>query len=334
MSGGGGSGGGGQNTVTQTQQIPEWQKDFILENEKIAGGLAQRPYQNYEGQLIAGFTPTQEQGITSTGQAANAYKPNLGQAENLAYGATQSYLPALGYAMNNTQGAKTWGQASPEEQGAYMNPYVMQSLAPQMQQLDLQQAKNRMAINREATQSGAFGDARNAVNSRLNDYFNDIERQSVVGQGYNRAYDTGVSAFQQGQQQQLAQGAQMANLGGLSQQLLLAPSQQYASLADMQQQMGLRGGQAQFNMGTQQQQLQQQQLAAAYQNFMNQVNWPSEQLNLRIAAAANSPYSTINQTTLAPSNATAMNVGAFGALAGGLGSLLNSGGGGGVYGGT
>lgn len=408
MSGGGGSGGGGQNTVTQTQSIPEWQKDFVIQNEQIAAGLASRPYQNYNGQLIANFTQDQQTGMGMTRQAAQEYRQPLGNAYDVAQRAPQAGAPYLAGASNafggvpgwafphlstagtlttaapgsmnpflqaaqgyTGAGGRTWAQMAPGEQQQYMDPFVMQALQPQLAQLDIQRAQNQKGIDRGATSAGAFGDARHGVQGAMNDFYGDVTRAGVIGQGMSDAYRTGLQAFGQGQQQQLAAGQQFANMGGMQAQTLLNAGQQmanigtagadtwmkqgqsYADLAAQQQQqmieqskqlgnvaqmyqnLGLGGATAMFNAGTQQQQLNQQQLAAAYQNFMNQVNWPVEQLNMRIAAAANTPYSVMNQTTLAPGNATAMNIGAFGALAGGVGSLLNNGqSGGGIYGGT
>lgn len=289
MSGGGGSS-GGSNTVTQVQQIPDWQKDFAQQNEQIAASLASRPYPTYKGDLIAGFTPQQTQGMQMTQDAANSYQPAMDSAQKMTASAAQPW---------NAQTAQQ-----------YMSPYAMAALAPQMQQLHLQQAQQRKAIGANATQAGAFGDARHGVAESLNDFYGNLAQNDLVGQGMNSAYNSGLNAFQQGQQQQLAAGGQMANIGG------------------QRQQLGLQGATAVFDAGTQQQQLKQQQLSTAYQNFLNQANWPTENLNLRIASLANSPYSMTNYTSLAPANATAMNVGAFGALAGGVGSLLNGQGGG------
>lgn len=362
MSGGGSSGGGSQNTVTQTTQIPEWQKDFAIQNEQIAASLASRPYPTYQGQLIAGFTPLQDQGIQRTMNAADSYHSDLLGGELLVGGAqgayqplvnaagqqinqaTANYQPALAQSQNYTQGAaQGWNNQAAQD---YMSPYVMQSLAPQLAQLDIKHAQNRNQIGAGANRAGAYGDARHGVADSLNNFYSDIERQGVIGQGMNSAFSNAQQAFMTDQQRQLGAGAQMGTLAQAQQQLALNPAQAYSGLAQdqnnmilntgqtaaqmgaMRQQLGLQGASSVFDAGTQQQQLQQQQLSAAYQNFMNQANWPTEQLNMRIAALANSPYSTVNQTSLAPANATAMNVGAFGALAGGVGSLLNGGAGG------
>lgn len=294
MSGGGGSA-PSQQTVTQTREIPEWQRQYAQENEAIAASLASRPFPLYEGELIAGFTPMQQAGTNMAADMSTAYQPNLGMSEQMTAGAATPWNPAA--AMQ------------------FMSPYAMAALAPQMQQLQLQQDQQRKRIGAGATAAGAYGDARHGVSESLNDFYGNLAMNDLVSQGMNTAYNTGLQAFLAQEQQQLA------------------AAQQMAQLAEMQQRLGLSGATALFGAGTQEQQLNQQLLNAAYQNFQNQVNWPVEMLNLRIAALANSPYNIVTQQSLAPGNATASNIGAFAALAGGLGSLLGGGQGGRIYGG-
>lgn len=284
-----GSSGGGNSsptsqTTTVTQQIPQFEQDFAQANQNIAASLAARPYQNYNAQMIAGFTPTQQQALGQTQQDAYGYSPSLQAAQGFT-----------------GMGAQTWGQASPQQQASYMNPYVMNSLAPQLQQLDIQQGQNRNQIAAGATQAGAFGDARHGVEDSLNNFYSGLQRGDIVGQGYNNAYNSGQQAFNTGQQQQLQAGAQFGNLAGA------------------QQQMGLQGNQALFGAGTQEQNLQQQQLNLAYQNFMNQLNYPTQQLNLRTAALTASPYDTTKTLVQPPPNATAQNIGAISSIASLLG---------------
>lgn len=284
---GGGSSGGGSQTVTQTQQIPEWEQGYAQQNQDIAASLASRPYQPYQGQLVAGLTPQQQQGLDQTSQAATSYQPDLNAAKALT-----------------ANSAQPWTAQTAQQ---YMSPYAMAAMQPQMQALQLQQAQQQHQIDANSTQAGAFGDARQGVATSLNNFYGNLAQNDLVGQGMNSAYNSGMAAFQQGQQQQLAAGQQFGNLAGA------------------QQQLGLTGADANFNAGTQQQQLNQTQLNLAYQNFMQQQQYPLQALNERIAALANSPYDTTQTLVQPPASATAMNVGAFGALAGGVGSLLNGG---------
>lgn len=277
MSGGGGS----QSTNTQVQQIPEFEQEFAKQNQNIAASLASTPYPTYQGQLIADFTPQQQQGMQMAGQAATAYQPDLGAAEGLTAASTQQW--------------------SPQAAQQYMSPYAQAALAPQIQALQIQQGLNQNKIDANATQAGAFGDARHGVQSALNDYFGGQNLANIEATGMNTAYNTGLSAFQNANQQLLGAGNQFANLGA------------------QQQGLGETGAQSLFGAGAQQQQLQQQQLTEAYNNFLNQVNWGQNQLGLRESALSNSPYNNTNYISLAPSNSSAANLGAFSSLAGLLG---------------
>lgn len=287
MSGGGGSAPASQ-TVTQVQQIPQFEQDFAQSNEDIAASIASQPYPTYQGQLIAGFTPQQTAGMNMAGQAATAYQPDVNAAENMTMNAANS----------------TWNPATAAQ---YMSPYAMAAMAPQIQQLQQQAGIQNNQLAGQATSAGAFGDARQGVQASQNNFNNNLALNDLVSQGMNTAYNTGMSAFQNAQQTELQGAGQMASLGS------------------EQQSLGETGANAMFSAGSQQQQMTQEQLTEAYNNFMNQVNWPTQGLNERIAALANTPYTQANYTSLAPSNSTAQNVGAFAGVSGLLGNLLNGG---------
>lgn len=271
---GGGDSGGGANTVTQTQQIPEYQQAFSQENQDIARALGSQPFPTYQGATVAPMNDLQRQGIQT--MAANA---NWGiDTTNAGVNATQSALGPV---------------------SQYMDPYVQSALQPQLTQLGMQQAGQQHQIDAAATGAGAFGDARHGVQSSTNDYLGQLATSGVEAQGFDQA-------FQRAQQQQ---------------QVQLAGAGQLAQMGQLQQQMGQTAGQSLWGAGSQQQQQDQQQLSQSYANFWNQVNWPQEMLNMRLSALSNSPYSTTRITTLPQTSSTAQNLGAFGALAGGIGSL-------------
>lgn len=288
-------------TVTQVQQIPQFEQDYAQQNQNIASSLASTPYPTYSGQLIAGLTPQQQQGMTQAQTASTAYQPDLSAAEGLT----------------NQAGNNQWNAQTAQQ---YMSPYAMAALQPQIQALQNNEQLQNQQLGASATQAGAFGDARQGVAQGLNNFNNNLAMNDLTAQGMNTAYTTGQSAFNAQNANQLAAGGQLSNLGS------------------QQQGLGEAGATANFNAGTQQQQLNQSQLTEAYNNFMNQVNWPTQGLNERISALGNSPYTTANYTSLAPSSATAQNLGSFASLAGGLGSLLGTSGSGssstGVFGGA
>ena len=118
---------------------------------------------------------------------------DLGQAMGLTgqtYGnlmrtAGQAGMAGQNYAMNAT---------NPYAVSSYMNPYLMNSLAPQMQLLGQQQAQQGQQLAGQATQAGAFGGSRYGLQ--------EAERQCNLATQLGDIQATGSqAAFQQAQQQ-------------------------------------------------------------------------------------------------------------------------------------
>lgn len=382
MSSGGGSG-GGTNTVTQSTQIPQFEQDFAQSNQQLAQSLGQQPYPTYQGALVQGFAPQQYQGMNLAQGAASAYQPDLSTAEGLTYngvnngaawldqagnigpnyyGGVNALQNAAAGSSNVNTGMNIIGSAlggSPANAGViqgYMSPYVSQALAPQVTALQTQLGQQQNAINAQATQAGAFGDARQGAEQALQNFYGNQSLSGLVGQGYNTAYSNALQTAlgeQQltgqlgtsygnlglGEQQAQSQiGSTLGNLGLNESQLqsqigtsmgnlMLAGGQQMGNLGGLNQSLGITGANALFNTGQQQQQLGQQELNQAYQQYLNQVNWPFQMLNVQESALSNSPYNMVNATTLPQANMTAQGFGAGVGALGSLASLLGGGGG-------
>lgn len=355
-----GSGGGGTNTVSQSVQIPAFEQQFSQENQDLARALSQNPYPQYNQPLVQGFAPQQEQGMNLAAGAAGAYQPDLAAAEQYANqsnpywntgfnvgqaqmaGATTAAAPGVNAGQDYLHYAETYaGPNNPNSIAQYMSPYVQQSLMPQIQNLQTQLGQEQNALNAQATQAGAFGDARQGTAQALLDNYANQNLAGIVGQGYNTAFNnainTGLSEQQvQGQlgqmmgnlglgqgQLYLSQGQQLANTGLNQVQAGLNQANQLSSLGQLQQSLGISGANALFNAGQQQQTLGQQELNQAYQQFLNQSNWPYQMLNIRESALSNSPYNMVNATTVPQANMAAQGFGATLSGIGSLGSLLS-----------
>lgn len=418
MSTGGGSS-GGQNTTVSQQQIPQYEQQFSSENQDLARSLASQPYPQYGGALIAGQNNFQDAGQKQAIQSSYNWQPGLQQAGQTAAGALnpsmfngilgqansattagtnanpfQAYALAaqdqIGVGTNGStvagaQGAQAnaAGQAqaltNPNAVGAYMNPFIEQALAPQVQDLQLQLASQQQGINAQAAQAGAYGDARQGAMGALQNLYGNQAMNQLIGTGYNNAFTQALSALGQAQNTQLGaagqygniaqtglgeqnvqlQGAQQlaaiggqqqneqqiqlqagqnfANQAGLvntEQNTQLSGAQLQAALANQLQQQSLTGANAVYNVGQQDQTQQQNELNAAYQQYLNQVNWPYQMLNVREGALSNSPYNIQTAVTLPSANSTAQGFGTLASAAGLLGSLSGSGGGTAPFGGT
>ena len=130
--------------------------------------LAETPYQEFQGPLTAGISDLQQQSFTGIG--------NLQTPTNM--------------------GVNRFDATAAQQ---YMNPYLMASINPQIDQARRQAEIQRVADAGRLTKAGAFGGSRQAVmeaegNRALGDRI-----AGITGQGYASAYDRGLAQFNQEQ---------------------------------------------------------------------------------------------------------------------------------------
>lgn len=260
--------------VTQTT-IPEYAKPYV---EKMLGkteALTNAPYQAYQGERIAGFTPMQQQ--AQQGMANLAPAQQMGMATQMGGIAG---LGALGAGGRYQQMA-----TDPGSMQAYMSPYVQNALEPQMREAARSSAIQGQQNQAQAVQQGAFGGSRSAIV--------EAERQRNLGQQQSDIYGRGMqSAFEQARQAQ-----QFGSTLGL--QGLQAAGQMAGTLGQLgQTQFGQQKDiiQGQASMGAQQQGLEQQRLAQQYQDFAAQRQHPYQQLSFMSDMLRGLPLSQYSQT--------------------------------------
>jgi hypothetical protein len=273
--------------VTQTT-IPEYAKPYV---EKMLGkteALTNAPYQAYQGERIAGFTPMQQQ--------AQQNMANLQPAQQLG---TASQLAGIGGIGSLGAGQQYQQMATnPYAMQAYMSPYVENALQPQMREAARQSAIQGQQNQAQAVQQGAFGGARSAIV--------EAERQRNLGQQQADIYGRGMqTAFEQARDAQRF-GADLG-LRGLGQAGQMAGTLGQLGQTQFGQQQGIIQGQS--SMGAQQQALEQQRLAQQYGDFQAQKQYPYTQLafmsdmlrGLPLAQQAQTMYQappTVAQTAL------------------------------------
>jgi len=242
--------------VTQTS-IPEYAKPYV---EKMLGkteALTNSPYQSYQGERIAGFTPMQQQ--------AQQNMANLGPAQQLGTATQLAGMGGLGSlgAGQNYQNMAT----NPNAMQAYMSPYMQNALQPQMREAARNSAMQGQQNQAQAVQQGAFGGSRSAIV--------EAERQRNLAQQQGDIYSRGMqSAFEQAQRAQQF-GADLG-LRGYGQAGQMASTLGQLGQTQFGQQKDIIQGQA--TMGAQQQGLEQQRLAQQYGDFQAQRQHPYTQL--------------------------------------------------------
>ena len=243
-------------------------KDLTREQrarEGQAGGAAGIPTQQ-----VAAFSPQQQEAFNLASEGIGAYQPLLDQARGFTQQSTQQYDP-----MSYQQ---------------YMNPYQDEVIAGIEQQF----GKARAGLDLQAAKSGAFGGARQGIQSA------ELAGQQAraVGQAQAQNY---AQAQQQAQQQFASQMGRYGQAG-----------QQMAGLGAQQQQQQLGDVASLMSAGSVQQQAQQQFLDAQYQQQLQQLYEPYQRLGFTSDIYQGMPSSAmaISMGTSPGSNPLAQTVGA------------------------
>jgi len=219
-----------QNTTgTQTSSVSPWAQPYInnyltksqdllnqgvqpsaLQNQSYIGAAnlttpgqfgAATDFATQAGQGMLASAPI-AYGYGAKGSAYGDQGSQLGIAGGALYGGIGAQYGAAGanigqqatQAQQNYQNMAT----SPQAMAAYMNPYVQQSLAPQLQLLNQQQALQNQQIQGQATGQGAFGGNRATLAQGLNQQNYDLAKQQAIAQGYNTAFQNAQQAQQFG----------------------------------------------------------------------------------------------------------------------------------------
>lgn len=294
------SGGGSapaQPTSTQqtTSNIPDWAIPYATQNLGKAQSLTdvnQNPYQQYQGQRVADFTPLQQQAMTNIGgmQTNQATQAGIDTAANAAQqaGQYQTYNPQQfgnQYQGQNFQsmglgalgvGSQNFGAQSAQD---YMSPYAQQAIDPTLRENQRQFDVATTGRQAAATRSGAFGGSRQAIEQSEAQRNLSQLQSNTQAQGMQNAFQNAQQQFnadqaRRMQAQQLNQAAQLQAQGqGLQQNL--AANQQGMQNAQLMAQYGLAGQQAgeqsrQFGANLGLQGLQQQLAAAGMMGNLGQ----------------------------------------------------------------
>lgn len=297
-----GSGGGGTSTQyvkSETSNLPAYVQPYFTGMLERANSLLTQPYQAYGQERIAGFTPQQNQvqqnilGQQTPGQFGTA--TGLGTAAGIGSLFAGQYNPN----QFSTQSFTQPGMAS-----QYMSPYIQNALDVQKQQAIRDAQMGQLNANLGAARQGTYGGSRQLLAS--------MERERNLGQQLGNIEATGLqSAFQNAQSQFNAeQAARMqaqqnteqsrqfgANLGlqGLAQTGQMA--QTLGNLGQMQSQTDLARLGMQQQTAAQQQALNQQYLDTAYQDFINQRDYPIQMLQQYSSLLHGVPVSTNSTST-------------------------------------
>lgn len=203
----------------------------------------------------------------------------------------------------------------------YMDQYNADALKPQLNDLENQRNAALHSSDRAATMAGAFGDPRAAIDRDLTNNRFDMNRQGLIGQGYNQAFDRAIGASAQDVAN--SNNAQTANAG-------LTETYLNRLLQGANANTGLQKGQMDIagllnSLGLYQTQQNQAKAQVPFQDWMIQnMQWIpqiAQLMNQSITAGTKGLPSNSTAVTSAPDNS------GFGALGSILGSYAGSAGG-------
>jgi hypothetical protein len=209
-----------------TAGVAPWAQPYINSYLNRAQSLTNQGPTNFQNQV---YSSAQNMGMPEQFAQGSSLANQGGQGQlstapmALNYGQMGADVGAQGigigqagmnYGMNAGQNYANQA-TSPQSMGAYMNPYIQQSLAPQLQLLNQQQQLGAQDINARAAGQGAFGGNRATLAQGLNAQNYALAGQQAIGQGYNEAFRNAQQAQQFGANLGL-QGAMQGTSAGLA----------------------------------------------------------------------------------------------------------------------
>lgn len=265
------------STSVGSTAVPGWLQQYTAGLLSEGANAASQPYQQYQGPRIAGPTADQQGAYDAVRGLQGQYQGPIAQATQLA---TSSANPgAISQAIGSLPQAQNYINASVNPGEGQINPYVNNVIKQATDTANRFWNQNlKPSIDNQFTSSGQYGSS--------------AHERAAMEQGANltqQIQDTANSqyanAYQNAQQANLAAGQASGNIGqllgglGYEQGVLgMQGASQLGNLAQVGQNLGIAGAGALDTVGLEQQQQQQNNLNLGYSDFMNQQQYPYQQI--------------------------------------------------------
>ncbi len=326
MSSKGGGSSGGTSTVTQTN-LPEYARPYFERLMSEGEALTNEPYQAYQGPRLAGFTPDMLNAQQGVRDLVDYGTPNIdaatGMVNSSVAGATGNYDPHTYDYLSANPNARVGYDDYQNLFNTFYNSNTQNVLDVQKQQALLDFQRQGIDRNSAAVRAGAFGGSRQAVGNYLAEEGmlnrqNDIEAQGLYN-AWNSATSNAIDAQKYNIDQNLR--AQLANQGQYmtAQQATDASNQYNADLGIRSGQLGLQGAgllndleKSRYDIttgglkdlaavGQDWQQLSQAGLDLQFEDFLNQRDYPRQNLEFLSGLLRGVPTS-VNQSVSTTQN--------------------------------
>lgn len=295
MSGGGGGGTTTSTGTTYQSSLPEYAEPYYQELADRASTESKNPYYAYGGQRVAGFQPETYQSFGLAQTVAGRETPwrNQGAA-----------------AATDVAGSETQRWDTYDNKEGYYNPFMDQVLNVEQDRATRRFQEQGVTRNAEAVQAGAFGGSRQIVADSLAQRDLNEQLARSEAEGLRDAYFNAQQTFAADEDRTL-QGR------GLS----LSAAQLLNDLEGSRYENEFQRVELLSQIGAQKQQQQQAGLDVAYQNYINQRDYPRQQLAFYsqiLHGMPVTPQQEVMQTSTQPRPNPYSQIGGAGLTAAGL----------------
>jgi hypothetical protein len=263
------------STYGQTvESMPKWLSDYTQGLVSRANAIAGEQYQPYGGPRIADFSQDEEAAFDAARANFGSYRPYLNAAGNTLGGGLSQ---AEGYINQGTEDF-------PGAAGRYMDPYIGHVLDRNAEMSNRNFTENTMpALQGAFTRAGHFG------SDRMMEMANRAQRDTSENlHGMNLAALSG--AYGQAGELFGADRNRDLNAGQIAGQLGLEGSRQYGALGEMASRMGYTDAAAMEGVGRTERGMDQQSLDLAYQDFLQQRDYPRNTIDWMSSVIRGMPH--------------------------------------------
>jgi len=214
-----------------------------------AEDVANLGYQQYGGERVAGFSPTE---LAGRERAAELAQLGLG-------------MPQVQTAADVAQRAAEFTYADPSRVQQYMNPFLEAALDPTLRAIREQQTQTLQGLGSQAQAAGAFGGSRQGVVEAEALKGFGQQMGDVIGTGYAQAFDRAT------------------NLMGDEQSRQLAGASALSQAANQLRQVGYADADVLRTLGAEERGLMQSQLESDYNEYLRSQAFPYQSLQARLS---------------------------------------------------
>ena len=302
--------------------IPEWVSSAGRQLYDQAAEIASQDFPGYEGARIATYgddnnklTALEQQGIDLLAQGTEPFQGYLDDASAMA--------DTLGQGYDQASRADLIGDSfSMDSAQPYMDMY-QRSIDPAIAEIRKQTQQNLMGDSAAAARAGAFGGSRQG-----------LREAETMTEGSRLAGDARVQAGARGmefasgrfdQERAARFEAEQARRSGYETQEAgrLRATETLQGFAPLAQGLNEQAASGMISGGQAQRQLDQQALDMAYGDYVEQRNYPQQQLNFALGALQGVPYNT-RTIGLEEGTQYSQSPSIYGQTLGGLGSLASA----------